>query len=159
ARSCHKTAAAMWRSARSRSSSSIRRNTATASAASASVSGRAASGAAAGSSGAAAADEPAAAPATDRPDTDADAVDAVAVLRRMLDEERERADRHMAAAVLWQERARVLEGRLLALGAGDIPADAPARSTRVDDPDESRPATGASVPRWRRWLRRVVEGP
>ena len=46
-----------------------------------------------------------------------------------------------AAAALWQERARVLEGQLLALGAGDVaPLD-----------DQAWPApTVAAVPWWRR---------
>jgi len=47
-----------------------------------------------------------------------------------------------AAAALWQERARVLEGRLLALGAGD-----------ATPPDARATGAGARVPWWRRWGR------
>ena len=47
----------------------------------------------------------------------------------------------LAAAALWQERARVLEGRLLALGAGD-------GATPDDQAAASTPALAA--PWWRR---------
>lgn len=80
------------------------------------------------------------------------------MLRQVLAEERERADQHMAAATLWQERARVLEGRLLALGAGDeTRQDAPGTQPEAPGATEApRPADGA--PWWRRWLRRIAKG-
>ncbi len=71
-----------------------------------------------------------------------------------------------AAAAMWQERARVLEGRLLALGAGgahrdpDPDADtpsAPPQAPHVTDPP--RPPSEPLMLRWRRWRRRMVEGP
>ena len=90
---------------------------------------------------AAAADAPAAA-------ADSAGGDALAVLRQMLAEERERADRHMTAAALWQERARVLEGRLLALGAGDVAnvTDQDAPRTRQDGPGATEPPRPGLVP-------------
>ncbi len=56
-----------------------------------------------------------------------------------------------AAAAVWQERARVLEDRLLALSAGD-PSGEPSR-TRSDAPGGTIGGNGALVSRWRRWLR------
>ena len=63
-----------------------------------------------------------------------------------------------ASAALWQERARVLEGRLLALGAGDEPRqDAPTtRSGPAHGAERAEPTEGA---RWRRWWRRLGGGP
>ncbi len=64
-----------------------------------------------------------------------------------------------AAAAMWQERARVLEGRLLALGAGDEAPDAP--TARQDAPGATEPSRPPSEPlmiRWWRWLRRMTEG-
>ncbi len=63
------------------------------------------------------------------------------------------------AATLWQERARVLEGRLLALGAGDAPQDAPRAQPEVPGATEPpRPASEPSMLRWWRWLRRMGDG-
>ncbi len=71
-----------------------------------------------------------------------------------------RANQDLAASsAMWQERARVLEGRLLALGAGDEPQDAP--TTRQDAPgatQRAEPARDASVPWWRRWWRKLTTG-
>jgi len=50
-----------------------------------------------------------------------------------------------AAAALWQERARVLEGRLLALGAGDV---APTDDQAADQ--AATPAPAPVAPWWRR---------
>ena len=63
-----------------------------------------------------------------------------------------------AAAALWQERARTLEGRLLALADGDAPADAPAPAPPPEPTDDPRPATEALMLRWRRWFRRMADG-
>ena len=65
-------------------------------------------------------------------------------------------NRDLAGALgMWQERARVLEGRLLALGTGEDaptrPPDAPGATQRT----EPAPDTAASW--WRRWFRRVTE--
>ncbi len=80
-----------------------------------------------------------------RPDTTPPVVEleAVAVLRDLLAEERERADRYMTAAALWQERARGFEERLLQLSAGDPPPPKDAVVTRQDAPGAmNAPATG-----------------
>ncbi len=71
-----------------------------------------------------------------------------------------RANRDLAAsAAIWQERARVLEGRLLALGAGDAPQDAPRTQPEAPGATEPpRPASDALMLRWRQWLRRVTDG-
>ena len=66
-----------------------------------------------------------------------------------------RENRELAAAAsLWQERASMLQGRLLARGAGDDapPGDATAGSAVASMP----PATEGAA--WRRWLRRLTEG-
>ena len=59
-----------------------------------------------------------------------------------------------AAAAVWQERARVLEDRLLALSAGD-PSGGP--STTPPDPPGATIGTSVAFPsRWRRWLRALT---
>lgn len=82
-------------------------------------------------------------------------------LAELIERQGEEIRRLAAAATLWQERARVLEGRLLALGAGDaVPASAPtARPEAAGAADRMGPAASAPASRWRRWFRRVVEGP
>lgn len=76
-----------------------------------------------------------------------------------------RANQDLAAsAAMWQERARVLEGRLLALGAGDeargdgqeAPVAQPQPPGAAEPP---RPASETLMLRWRRWWRRMTEGP
>ncbi len=61
-----------------------------------------------------------------------------------------------AAAAMWQERARVLEGRLLALGAGDESQDAPRAQPAA--PQATEPPRPTDGPWWRRLLRRAVDG-
>ncbi len=59
-----------------------------------------------------------------------------------------------AAAALWQERARVLEGRLLALEAGDAGQDAPSGAPAPLQAAEAvEPAADPSVPWWKFWER------
>jgi hypothetical protein len=61
-----------------------------------------------------------------------------------------------AAAALWQERARTLEGRFLALTAGD---DAPvAAQNRPGATEPDQPASDVLMLRWRRWWRRMIDG-
>jgi len=65
-----------------------------------------------------------------------------------------------ASAALWQERARVLEGRLLALGAGEVSQDAPRTpSAPPGAAEQPNPARDTLAARWRRWWRSVREGP
>jgi hypothetical protein len=56
-----------------------------------------------------------------------------------------------AAAAVWQERARVLESRLLALSAGDT-SGGPS-TTSPDTPGATIRGNEALLSRWRRWLR------
>ncbi len=68
-----------------------------------------------------------------------------------------RANQDLAAsAAMWQERARVLEGRLLALGAGDESQDAPRAQPAA--PQATEPPRPTDGPWWRRLLRRAVDG-
>ena len=68
-----------------------------------------------------------------------------------------RANQDLAASsAMWQERARVLEGRLLALGAGeDAPRTQPAAPGATEPP---APAFRPAVAAWRRWLRGLIGG-
>ncbi len=63
---------------------------------------------------------------------------AVAELRALLGEERQRADRYLEAATIWQGRARHLEERLTLLEAGErspddpsVPSQDPARASET----------------------------
>ena len=56
------------------------------------------------------------------------------------------------AAAVWQERARLLESRLLALSAGDS-SEGPS-TTSPDAPGATIGGNEALLSRWRRWLRR-----
>jgi len=62
------------------------------------------------------------------------------------------------AATVWQVRAVQAEEKLKALGAGDAPTEEPSPAPPPDRDGETRPATAALMPRWRRWLRRTVDG-
>lgn len=80
-------------------------------------------------------------------------------LAELIERQGEEIRQLASAASLWQERARVLEGRLLALGPGDPPGDAPV--TRPPPPaggEPLRPVSETLMLRWRRWLRRVTDG-
>jgi hypothetical protein len=59
-----------------------------------------------------------------------------------------------AAAALWQERARTLEGRVLALSAGEDPAVAAQDAPGPTNP--AKPASDPSLSPWRRWWRAVM---
>lgn len=61
-----------------------------------------------------------------------------------------------AAAALWQERARTLEGRVLALTAGDIAPDT--ASAAQNAPHAADRANLAPESWWRRWLERFGGG-
>ena len=105
-------------------------------------------------------------PATDpRPTTDRPADQAAIAPLADLITDLTRQNRELAvAAALWQERARHLEGRVLALEAGptlgtnvtkvgrsgELP---PPAGGKGDGPPQASPAS-----RWRRWLRRLVAG-
>ena len=56
-----------------------------------------------------------------------------------------------AAAAVWQERALVLEGRLLALSAGDSSGVSP--RTRSEPPGDAIGGNETLLSRWRRWVR------
>ena len=98
---------------------------------------------------------------TPEPAPSVDLAPLAGVIEALTRENRELA----AAAALWQERARVLEGRLLALGAGDAPAGPSSPPSSYQNPVTSgdtdqvpRPATEALMLRWRRWFRRMADG-
>jgi len=85
----------------------------------------------------------------------------LAPLADLIERQSEEIQRLTAAATLWQERARHLEGRVLALAAGPthgtdvtqigVPGDFPPPSGgKGDGPPQASPA-----PRWRRWWRRL----
>jgi hypothetical protein len=93
---------------------------------------------------------------------------AVAELRALLAEERQRADRYLEAATIWQGRAMQLEERLKALEAGSTSQTSSEEAPRASEPARDAPIERHTAPdplhpteitlglRVRRWLRRVM---
>jgi hypothetical protein len=91
------------------------------------------------------------------------AADAVAVLRDLLAEERQKSDRLLEASTIWQSRALQLEAQLKALEAGPI-AQSAGDVTPVSQEVPTETGVANTPPAdlepgpWRRWLRRVTGG-
>jgi excisionase family DNA binding protein len=81
------------------------------------------------------------------------AAEAVAVLRDLLAEERQKSDRLLEASTIWQTRALQLEAQLKAIEAGPIAQSA----GDVDQPSQDAPSAAPVAP-WRQWIRRITGG-